>query len=294
MESVLHIGNKTYYKTSNSVFEVTYKGLKDTRFIDLPCYSTIDVKNLPGKKSSFQLNISITHSGGESNEHFFIHFHISFFQRIDESNSTTNALLSHRKLLRISKLFKDLVDSGVIDEGMENRTQWDNKFYISVLYAKNFTKAENPVLREAIMPVVDRFNVLLKTRDLLLFMCHASEDKPFVDDLALAIDGKGLDIWYDKREIRVGESIVERISEGLGKATHLLVVLSKSSASKPWVKKELSSSLMRQLSSNSIKVIPLLREDCTIPTLLSDIKYANFRQDFKHGLHEMLEGILTG
>ncbi|MGB9180029.1 MAG: toll/interleukin-1 receptor domain-containing protein, partial [Pyrinomonadaceae bacterium] len=87
-------------------------------------------------------------------------------------------------------------------------------------------------------------------------------------------------------------SIVERISNGLDKATHLLVVLSKSSISKPWVKRELSSSLMRQLSNDSIKVIPILREDCAVPALLSDIKYADFRKDFNHGLHEMFEGIL--
>ena len=166
-------------------------------------------------------------------------------------------------------------------------------FHIGMIYSKNFTREENPILRQAIKPFIERFKSLLKARDLLLFICHASEDKAFVDELASAIDRNGFDVWYDKREIKVGESIVERISDGLDSATHLLVVLSKSAISKPWVKRELSSSLMKQLGSNSIRVIPLLREDCALPALLSDIKYADFRKDFDNGLQEMFEGILA-
>lgn len=49
---------------------------------------------------------------------------------------------------------------------------------------------------------------------------------------------------------------------------------------------------MKQLGSNSIRVIPILREDCAIPALLSDIKYADFRKDFDRGLQEMFEGIM--
>lgn len=292
MEAVLKIGNKTYSKTSNHVFEVTYKGLKNIRFTEVPYYSSIEVKNLPKKKGSYELSISFTHSGGTLNEDFFIHFLIHFMQPKDQSNSTTNASLSLRKLSLIKRVFKDLVDAGTVTEGTENRMQWDNQFYVGMIFSKHFTRAENPILKQAITPFVERFKVLLEASHLLLFICHASEDKPFVDDLALAMDRKGLDIWYDKREIRVGESIVERISEGLDRATHLLVVLSKASVSKPWVKRELSSSLMRQLSSNSIKVIPILRENCDIPALLSDIKYSDFRTEFNHGLLEMLEGIL--
>jgi hypothetical protein len=293
MESVLRIGDKNYHKTSNHVFEVTYQGLKDARFVDVPYYSSIEVKDLPKHEGSFELSVSITHSGGPLNEQFFIHFLVFFFQPKDKSNSTINALLSLRKLSLIKRVFQELVDQGEVTEGTENRMEWHNQFYLGVIYSKNFTREENPILREAITPFVEKFKSLLKARDLLLFICHASEDKAFVDELASEIDRNGFDIWYDKREIKVGESIVERISNGLDKATHLLVVLSKSATSKPWVMRELSASLMKQLANNSIRVIPLLREDCAIPMLLSDIKYADFRKNFDSGLQEMVEGVLT-
>lgn len=125
-----------------------------------------------------------------------------------------------------------------------------------------------------------------------LFLCHASEDKEFVNLLASYLDSQNIDLWYDKREIKVGDSIVSRINEGLDSASHIVVVLSKASVKKPWFQKELSSALMKQLQDKSITVIPLLREDCKIPVLLADIKYADCRRSFDEGFQQMIDGII--
>lgn len=125
----------------------------------------------------------------------------------------------------------------------------------------------------------------------LLFVCHASEDGPFVDALIEALDRRALHAWYDKREIIVGDSIVDKINEGLSEARYLVVVLSPRSVKKPWVKRELNATLMRQLSSAEIGVLPVLLEDCKIPPLLTDIKYADFRTSFDLGLSELLSAL---
>ncbi|MDP3683833.1 MAG: toll/interleukin-1 receptor domain-containing protein, partial [Ignavibacteria bacterium] len=124
-----------------------------------------------------------------------------------------------------------------------------------------------------------------------LFLCHASEDKPFVDKLVNELDRHAYYAWYDKREIFVGDSIVEKINDGLKSADYLIVVLSSKSVNKPWVKRELNSSIMRQLSSESILILPILIEDCEIPKLLNDIKYADFRLSFKVGVNELIGSI---
>lgn len=292
MEEVLRIGEKEYYKTSSLVFEVPFKELRSIHFTDVPYYSTIEVLNLPKKKNPYQLSISATHSGGPRNEEFFLNFHITFHQPLEGSNSITNSLLAHRRIQRIMRLFAELVERGLVEEPNENRVQMTDSTYIGLVFFRWFTRKDDPILRDVMLPIINKFKQLIRSIDLLLFICHASEDKSFVDRLALGLDRNGLDVWYDKREIRVGESIVERINSGLGEATHLIVILSKCSASKSWVKRELSSSLMRQLGSNSIKIIPVLIQDCAIPLLLSDIKYADFRRDFERGLNELLDGVL--
>lgn len=125
----------------------------------------------------------------------------------------------------------------------------------------------------------------------LLFVCHASEDAAFVNRLVETLDRRALYAWYDRREIIVGDSIVDKINEGLADARYLLVVLSPRSVDKPWVKRELNAGLIRQLNDAKIKVLPVLLEDCKVPPLLADIKYADFRTGFDRGLSQLLPAL---
>ena len=124
-----------------------------------------------------------------------------------------------------------------------------------------------------------------------LFLCHASEDKPFVDRLALELDQRALFAWYDKREIFVGDSIVEKVNSGLESSDFLIAVLSPRSVSKPWVVREMSSSLMRQLGDRGIRILPVVVETCEIPPLFVDLKYADFRKSFEAGVRELVAAI---
>ena len=48
-----------------------------------------------------------------------------------------------------------------------------------------------------------------------IFLCHASEDKKFVEKLAKDLMKFGLEVWFDKFEMKVGESLLEKINEGI-------------------------------------------------------------------------------
>lgn len=50
-----------------------------------------------------------------------------------------------------------------------------------------------------------------------------------------------------------------------------------------WVKAELSAAWCRQMSSRKIVVLPILYQDCEIPFLLEDRKYADFRTSYDEG-----------
>lgn len=290
MEPVLRIKGREYLKTSHGVFEVPLDELSGLRFIDVPFSSTVEISDLPGNPETYLLQISATHAGGPQNEEFFLHAHVNFFVDIDPSSRSKVSGLADRKIQRIQKAFAPLS----LNAPSENRGQFDTKrWYCGLLYSKYFERSQNPVLSEVISPIVNAFTPLVRSPDLLLFICHASEDKPFVDELAKFLDKKGSEIWYDQREIKVGQSIVERINEGLDQATHLIVICSSVSVTKPWVRKELSVALMRQLQNRSIKVVPLVKDDCILPSLLADIRYADCRQNHDAGFQELVEGIFA-
>ena len=124
-----------------------------------------------------------------------------------------------------------------------------------------------------------------------LFISHASEDKNFVDKLVSELDPLAKKVWYDKREIFVGDSIIEKINIALREASAVIVVLSENSLSKPWFLRELNSTLSRQLRPERMSILPVLIEKCDIPPLLTDIKYADFTDSFETGLNQLIAGL---
>jgi hypothetical protein len=135
------------------------------------------------------------------------------------------------------------------------------------------------------------YNGTENTAQPLLFVCHASEDKAFVTRLVRELDRRAQYAWFDKREILVGDSIVEQVNKALAEARFVIAVLSPFSVRKAWVMRELNSSLMRQLADQGIRVLPVVIATCDIPPLLADMKYADFRKSFRHGFHELLSAI---
>jgi len=73
-----------------------------------------------------------------------------------------------------------------------------------------------------------------------VFISHASEDKDeFVRPFALLLKERGLNVWYDEFELRIGDKLRRKIDEGLSKSHYGIVVLSNYFFSKEWPQKEL-------------------------------------------------------
>jgi hypothetical protein len=89
----------------------------------------------------------------------------------------------------------------------------------------------------------------------------------------------------------VGDSIADKINEGIKYSSFMCVIISEKSINKPWCKLEINSALHRQLENMDIKILPILIEDCEIPPLLSSIKYADFRKSFDSGIQELLKSL---
>ncbi len=127
-----------------------------------------------------------------------------------------------------------------------------------------------------------------------IFLCHASDDKPFVRQVYMDLVDHGFNTWMDEFEISVGDSIVERVGNGTSNASGLVLFISLSSSKSRWVEREWSSTLMRKLAGNNVKILPcLIEDDAPIPALLSDIKYADFRDSYESGLEQLIRGLAS-
>ena len=92
-----------------------------------------------------------------------------------------------------------------------------------------------------------------------IFICHASEDKPtVVRPLVEAIENSNISYWLDETEIQWGDSITQRVNNGLSRARFVIVVLSKAFLSKHWPQRELNAILNLEASTGQIKVLPIV------------------------------------
>ncbi len=121
-----------------------------------------------------------------------------------------------------------------------------------------------------------------------VFISYSSKDSAFVDRLSIELVKKRIRVWLDKWEMQPGDSLIDKIQNGLSDSSLLLVVLSQNSIASEWCHKELNSGLMRELNEKKVIVIPILLDECKVPLFLQEKLYADFRKDFDSGLTSLL------
>jgi TIR domain len=108
------------------------------------------------------------------------------------------------------------------------------------------------------------------------FLSHASEDKrEFVEPLARELADMGVAPWLDIWEIKPGDSLVNKLfDEGLDTVTAVIVVVSASSAVKPWVREELDAAVVRRITS-STRLIPIRLDNAPMPSPIQHLAWIN-------------------
>lgn len=88
------------------------------------------------------------------------------------------------------------------------------------------------------------------------FLSYSFEDSEVAEKLAKELLANGIDTWWAEWEIGSGDSLRQKIDEGLGNCTHFLVLLTPKAIEKPWVKLEMDAGLVRRVSGQA-KFVPV-------------------------------------
>lgn len=90
-----------------------------------------------------------------------------------------------------------------------------------------------------------------------VFISHASEDKDeIVRPLANALVEKGIKVWYDEFEMKIGDSLRRKIDKGLANSRFGIVVISKDFIKKGWTNYELDGIITKAVSGEQI-ILPI-------------------------------------
>ncbi|WP_367363157.1 DUF1883 domain-containing protein [Mesotoga sp.] len=86
-----------------------------------------------------------------------------------------------------------------------------------------------------------------------VFISHASEDKDdVVRPLAYALKERGISVWYDEFELKMGDSLRRKIDKGLANSYFGIVVISRDFIKKGWTNYELDGIITKSISGEQI------------------------------------------
>lgn len=125
-----------------------------------------------------------------------------------------------------------------------------------------------------------------------LFISHASEEKKdFVDPLKAKLREAGFHTWFDKDQLTIGDSLLQKIGEGLNECDFGVVVLSKHFFAKKWPRAELDG--LFALETTERKVILPIWRDVTEEDVkaFSPILAARLGGSTSHGMDAVVESI---
>jgi TIR domain len=75
-------------------------------------------------------------------------------------------------------------------------------------------------------------------------------------------------VWLDKWELSVGDSLIDKIQDALTESSAILIILSRNSVTSNWCRKELNAGLIRELEEKKSILIPCVIDDCELPLFL--------------------------
>ena len=283
-EAVINASGRLYRKNpAVDRYQIDYAELGDLRMCDIPPHSHLEIMGLPQPVGAEVEVYGLNADDPGIYEELSVYGGVGF--RVEPIDVA-------RTVLRLQQAFPHTAEdshgfprnpqvSTRVEGGVEGANVHANVFL-------NISCARNPqaLVRHAVAAFVEGLS-RLERPSVHAFVCYASEDRSVARELAASISRLGADVWLDEREIRVGDSIVQRINDALGLVSHFIILLSKHSVDKPWVQRELSSALMLQLSRQRIAVLPIRLDECTLPSILADIRYADWRSGVASVIHEL-------
>lgn len=122
-----------------------------------------------------------------------------------------------------------------------------------------------------------------------IFISHSSKDKRFVRKLKNDLEENYISTWVDEDELEAGDSLLDKLEEGIEDSTHFVIILSPNSVESKWVIHELKDAI-----KVSKKIIPIKYKECKIPKELQGLLYFDLSDEIVERRGELIEFITDG
>jgi len=126
-----------------------------------------------------------------------------------------------------------------------------------------------------------------------VFLCHNSEDKPFIRDIARQLRAQNLTPWLDEEQLIPGRDWLDILEQDIERIKTVAVFVGKAGVG-PWQRREISA-FLREFVELGTPVIPVLLTNTPaqpkLPILLKNMTYVDFRKQETDPFEYLLWGI---
>jgi TIR domain-containing protein len=112
-----------------------------------------------------------------------------------------------------------------------------------------------------------------------IFISYSHDDKELARALYDRLRARGHNVWIDEHELRVGDSLIERISTAIADIDFFLALVSPAAAQSHWCRKELALAVSGELNRKGMRVMPLRVDAAEMPAALDDQLYLDVSLD---------------
>ena len=124
-----------------------------------------------------------------------------------------------------------------------------------------------------------------------VFISYSPEDRPAARRIAADLKDRGIRVWLDEYEILPGDSIADKISQGIRTSEYLIVIISRNSVGSTWVRREVESAFKRNPEVSERRLIPVRIDDAPVPPYLAAIHYLDLRPDYAAAIERLARAV---
>jgi tetratricopeptide (TPR) repeat protein len=126
-----------------------------------------------------------------------------------------------------------------------------------------------------------------------VFISYSHHDAAFVDRLATDLIDQGIKVWRDTAQLRVGDYLLGRLTDGIKSARLCLAVISKNYQESEWCRHEIRLKLSEEVEASRVFVLPIRIDDTKVSDLVPAKVWADFRDEsaYRTSLEHLLRSI---
>jgi len=109
-----------------------------------------------------------------------------------------------------------------------------------------------------------------------VFVSYRSTDRDWALSLVARLEGAGLSVFIDQRELVVGQSLARQLQSALQRSRAAVLLVSRGWLESPWCQQEADVLVKRSVEDPSFQLLPLRLDDSPMPALLDSRVWLDF------------------